>query len=59
MYFIYLLACSLSYQEQVQLTYLECLKDPPTIQVDNLVLTRPEQCDKILEPIILELKTEN
>lgn len=58
MYFIYLLACSLSYEEQVQLTYLECLKDPPKMQVRGIVLTQPEKCDRILEPIILKLKTE-
>lgn len=58
MYFIYLLACSLSYEEQVKLTYLECLKDPPKIQVQGVVLSQPKKCDKILEPIILKLKTE-
>lgn len=58
MYLIYLLACSLSYEEQVQLTYLECLKDPPKLQVQGVTITQPEKCDRILEPIILQLKTE-
>lgn len=49
---IYLLiACSLSYEEQVQLIYLECLKDPPRIQVNHLTVAQPEMCNKILQPI--------